>query len=134
MRTAASLSPARSLEVLHLLRAWRKKEAMVEETYMCPSCDSSVRVGGICPKCGPPKRKSRKKVRTIKVSRREPKSWEQDESMDGLDLPGEGFDYDEFVAREFGTKPHRRIGIKWYWWLTGAVVLVVFAWMAFGGM
>lgn len=102
---------------------------MAEETYICPSCDSSVRVGGICPKCGPPKLKRLKKARAIKVARR---PWEQDESMDGLDLPDDDFDYDAFVEREFGDKPHRRIGIKWYWWLTAAVVLGAFAWLVFG--
>ena len=54
--------------------------------------------------------------------------------MDGLDLPGEDFDYDEFVEREFGTKPHRRTGIKWYWWLTAVVVLGWFAWLVLRGL
>ena len=52
------------------------------------------------------------------------KSWEQDSDSDGLDLPDEDFDYDEFVAREFGKLPHRKVPIKWYWWMT-AVLLVV---------
>ena len=42
------------------------------------------------------------------------KSWEQDAAADGLDLPGEDFDYDEFVAREFGHPPHRKLGVKWF--------------------
>ena len=44
---------------------------------------------------------------------------------DALDLPDEDFDYDEFVAKEFGHKPHRKIGIKWYWWVTAIVLLVL---------
>ena len=107
---------------------------MPDETYMCPSCDSEVRVGGICPKCGPPKRRTTKGVKAIKVARRAPESWKQDESMDGLDLPDDDFDYDEFIEREFGDKPHRRLGIKWYWWLTAAVVLAAIALLAFGGI
>lgn len=43
--------------------------------------------------------------------------------MDGLGLPEEDFDYDAFVAREFGIKPHKRIGIAWYWWVTAALLL-----------
>ena len=104
---------------------------MPKETYICPSCDSVVEVGGVCPGCKPSKPK-RKKKRRVAVAPR--KSWEQDESMDGVDLPDEDFDYDEFVEREFGTKPHRRTGIKWYWWVTGVVVLGWFAWLVFGGL
>jgi hypothetical protein len=33
----------------------------------------------------------------------------------------------DFVAREFGSKPHRRIGIKWYWWETALVLAVLIA-------
>ena len=31
---------------------------------------------------------------------------------------------DAELAREFGRRPHRRIGIAWYWWLTGLVLLI----------
>ena len=53
------------------------------------------------------------------------KSWEQDERYDGLDLPDEDFDYDEFVSQEFSKAPHRKIGIKLYYWITGLVLLVL---------
>jgi hypothetical protein len=33
----------------------------------------------------------------------------------------------DFVAREFGSKPHRRIGFKWYWWETALVLAVLIA-------
>ena len=56
---------------------------------------------------------------------------EHDEIYDGLDLPDDDFDYDEFVAREFGHVPHKKIGVKWYWWLLGVVVLVVWAFYSF---
>lgn len=49
--------------------------------------------------------------------------------MDGLDLPDDEFDYDEFVDREFSETPHRRIRIKWYWWLTAVVLLMWMAWI-----
>lgn len=65
--------------------------------------------------------------------RRRGKSWEQDSAYDGLDLPGEGYDYEEFVEREFGDKPHEQVGIAWYWWLTAVGLLGVFGWWVFGG-
>ena len=82
-------------------------------SYRCPFCDREVRVGKPCPGCAkkPP------------ASRRAAKSWQQDCAADGLDLPDEDFDYDEFVAREFGRAPHRKLGVRWYWWLLGVAVL-----------
>lgn len=55
------------------------------------------------------------------------RSWEQDSAYDGLDLPDDDFDYEDYVAREFGGKPHRRVGIAWYWWLTALLLLVLLA-------
>lgn len=55
------------------------------------------------------------------------RSWEQDKMYDGLDLPDDDFDYDEFVAREFGHLPHKKTGVKWYWWLLGVVILMLMA-------
>jgi hypothetical protein len=104
---------------------------MPKDTYICPSCDSVVEVGGVCPGCGPAKPKRRRKRRVAAVRK---KPWEQDAAYDSLDLPAEDFDYDDFVKREFGKTPHRRIGIKWYWWLTAAVVLGCFAWLVLGGL
>jgi len=100
---------------------------MEEDTYLCPGCDREVRVGTrSCPYCNPPaKRLLRKKQRPKATAKRARKSWEQDSMYDALDLPDEDFDYDEFVAKEFGHKPHRKIGIKWYWWVTAIVLLVL---------
>ncbi|MCW1921055.1 hypothetical protein OKA05_00720 [Luteolibacter arcticus] len=111
------------------------------DTYLCPGCDREVRVGSRgCPHCNadaPGKRLLRKKQRPKAAAKRARvrKSWEQDPSYDGLDLPDEDFDYDDFVAREFGHKPHRKIGIKWYWWVTAivVVVLIVLAGFELGG-
>jgi len=95
------------------------------DTYLCPGCDKEVRVGApYCPHCNPPSK--RRKRQESKASAGKPKrSWEQGSSYDGLDLPDEDFDYDEYVAREFGRKPHRKIGIKWYWWVTAIVVIIL---------
>lgn len=84
-------------------------------TYRCPFCDREARVGKPCPGC------AKKTKRPEKPAPRKP--WEQDKARDGLDLPDEDFDYDEFVAREFGRAPHRKLGVKWYWWLLGVIVL-----------
>jgi hypothetical protein len=81
--------------------------------YTCPFCDSQVIVGKPCPGCKKATPKKRKK-----------RSWEQSETYDGLDLPDDDFDYDEYVAREFGKTPHRQIGIPWYWWLLAIALLV----------
>ena len=83
-------------------------------SYRCPFCDCEVRVGKPCPGCA-------KKHRSAKTPAR--KSWEQDAAADGLGLPDDDFDYDDFVSREFGRTPHRRLGVKWYWWLLGVAAL-----------
>jgi hypothetical protein len=83
-------------------------------TYRCPFCDREVRVGKPCSGC------AKKSAAKPKPAR---KSWEQEHSADGLDLPDEDFDYDDFIAREFGKAPHQKTGIKWYWWLLAVLVL-----------
>lgn len=92
------------------------------ETYLCPLCDRNVSVGRNRP-CSPRKRKKKKP--------KEPrKSWEQNEASDGIDLPDDSFDDDEFIAREFGTaKPHQKIGIAAYWWITALILAIV--WLLF---
>lgn len=84
-------------------------------TYLCPFCENVVRVGRPCPGCA---KKARRKQPAKK------RAWSQPESHDGLDLPEEDFDYDDFIAREFGKSPHRATGIKWYWWWLALALLV----------
>lgn len=96
-------------------------------SYICPSCGSEVRVGSQCAGCA---KKPSKKGKTS--PKRAKKSWEQDGSLDGLDLPNDEFDYDQFVEREFGKSPHAKLGVKWYWWLLGVIVLVSLIGLAFG--
>ena len=80
-------------------------------SYVCPFCGCEVRVGDTCPGC------AKKATKPTK------RSWEQDQSKHGLNLPDDDFDYEKFVAREFGKAPHQALGIKWYWWLLAVVVL-----------
>lgn len=88
-------------------------------SYVCPFCDCEVRVGEPCPGC----------LKKAKKPKKRP--WEQHKAQDGLNLPDDDFNYDEFVAREFGKTPHRTLGLKWYWWLLGVVVLAGMAVSAF---
>lgn len=81
-------------------------------SYVCPFCGGEVRVGKPCPGC----------AKKVKKPARKP--WEQSKSKDGLDLPDGDFDYDDFIAREFGKAPHRVLGLKWYWWALAVALLV----------
>lgn len=83
-------------------------------TYSCPFCEREVRVGKPCPGCA---KKPKPRAKPAK------KPWQQGSAADGLDLPDGDFDYDDFVAREFGKAPQRRTGLKWYWWLLGVAAL-----------
>jgi hypothetical protein len=74
-------------------------------------------VGELCPGCP-------KKQRTPKAKAKpKQKSWEQAKSADGLDLPEGDFDYDDFILREFGSAPHQKTGVKWYWWVLALLIL-----------
>ena len=106
------------------------------DTYLCPGCDKEVRVGSrSCPYCNPPSKRRKRRQSAASGGKG---SWEQDPAYDGVDLPREDFDYDDFVAREFGGKPHRKAGLKWYWWVTaiavlGLMVLAGFSLYGWGG-
>jgi uncharacterized membrane protein YvbJ len=86
------------------------KNAKPEPPKICPVCGEDVPRGSLaCPECGADHNSG----------------WKEDaETYDGLDLPDDDFDHDEFVQREFGSgvKPP---GIKTIWWITGIIVLVV---------
>jgi uncharacterized membrane protein YvbJ len=78
---------------------------------ICPNCGAEVpRNAKACPECGSD----------------EETGWSEETHADGLDLPEEKFDYDDFVNREFGTKKHIPRGISWFWWVIAVVLLVVF--------
>jgi hypothetical protein len=82
----------------------------------CPACGEWVPKGlAACPDCGAC----------------EKSGWKDDDDMrtyDGLDLPDDEFDYDEFVAREFGGKAGPVSGngrSLWFW--VGVVLAIIFA-------
>ncbi len=87
---------------------------MAPDYYVCPDCGTEVEVGSAgCPKC----------------------LAGQDLDFDGdgidLDLPEDDlFDYDEFIANEFGGPP-RKTKMEWFWWCVAVVLLISFALWAF---
>lgn len=78
---------------------------------VCPVCGDGVPAeASACPECG-----------ADHLS-----GWREDaDQSGGLDLPGGSFDYDDFVAREFGpaSKPE---GIGWVWWAAAVAALLAF--------
>lgn len=76
----------------------------------CPVCGEAVPPSALaCPECGADHNSG----------------WRDD--ADSIDATGEddGFDYDEFVEKEFGSSP-RPHGISPVWWITAIVLLVAF--------
>ena len=86
------------------------KTRKLEPPQVCPVCGEDVPRGSLaCPACGADHNSG----------------WREDaEAYDGLDLPGDDFDYDDFVQHEFGSsiKP---AGIKTIWWVTAIIILAV---------
>lgn len=79
----------------------------------CPNCGAEVPTGALaCPECGSD----------------EQTGWSEAARRDELDLPEESFNYDEFIAREFGEKGPVPRGLRWYWWLTAVLLLAALGW------
>ncbi len=76
---------------------------------ICPNCGADVPPNAkACPECGSC----------------EETGWSEEAASSGLDLPSEEFDYDDFVAREFGEgKPKQRSSARL--WLAVGILLVV---------
>jgi hypothetical protein len=78
---------------------------------VCPNCGAAVPRGAkACPECGSD----------------EQTGWSEESAGDGLDLPEEKFDYDDFVQREFGKKGPVPRGVHWFWWLIAVVLVAAF--------
>ena len=77
----------------------------------CPNCGAEVPPRArACPECGAC----------------EETGWSDRAQGQRLDLPDDEFDYDDFVAREFGGRPLRRRGPQRLWWVVGCLVLLAF--------
>jgi len=80
----------------------------------CPACGEWVYRGAVaCPDCGAC----------------EKSGWSGDTHEDGLDLRDDEFDYDDFVAREFGNKPAKSSKMANVWWWVALALLLAFALM-----
>lgn len=79
---------------------------------ICPNCGAEVPPRAkACPACGSD----------------EKTGWSEEARTDGLDLPDENFDYDDFVQSEFGGKSPKARGLNWFWWLVAVLLLVAIA-------
>ena len=87
---------------------------------VCPVCGEDVPAGALaCPECG-----------ADHQSGWRPGALDDD----GLDLPGEEFDYDAFVKEEFGGK-QKSAGIRPLWWITAIILLAAMVlWLIAGGL
>ncbi len=76
---------------------------------VCPCCGADVPPGArACPECGAD----------------EQTGWSEAARTDGLDLPDEEFNYDDYVKREFGERGPIPRGVHWFWWAVAASLLV----------
>jgi hypothetical protein len=74
----------------------------------CPCCGADVPVNAkACPECGAD----------------EKTGWSEDAGAEGLGLPDENFDYEDFVKREFGAKNPKPRGIHWFWWMVAIFIV-----------
>lgn len=87
----------------------RNKQIKPKPPDVCPVCGEDVPGGALaCPGCGADHNSG----------------WRENADIyDGLDLPEDDFDHDEFVRQEFGSslKP---AGMKTIWWITAILVIV----------
>jgi len=81
---------------------------------ICPNCGATVpREAKACPECGSD----------------EQTGWSEETHVDGIDLPDDSFDYEDFVKREFEDKRPVPGRMHWFWWIVAVVILGAFAWL-----
>src|SRR2546423_878337 len=92
------------------------KQSRLKAPDVCPVCGEDVpRSSLACPECGADHNSG----------------WREDaRAYDGLDLPDNSFDYDEFVKEEFGSG-RKAMRVKPIWWIAGVIVALAFAAMCF---
>jgi len=81
-----------------------------KSTFPCPGCGEDVpATAKACPHCGACGKSG----------------WNEEASdCDGLDLPGEDFDYEKFTEEEFG-RPRQRGGKELLFRIIGVILLIV---------
>ena len=76
----------------------------------CPHCGADVPTNAkACPGCGSDERTG----------------WSEQAETDGLDLPQDDFNYQDFIRQEFDPKRPVPRGVHWFWWLIAVVVLII---------
>jgi uncharacterized membrane protein YvbJ len=84
----------------------------------CPVCGEWVPRGAVaCDQCGSCAKSG----------------WnDEDQTYEGLDLPDEDFDYDDFTAKEFGGKEANLRLTRQLWWWVAIILILVFLLAYFG--
>jgi hypothetical protein len=91
---------------------------MEDFTFACPVCGADVpRRARACPECGAC----------------EKSGWSEDRYLDGLNLPDEDFNHEDFTAREFG-RGTRRTARQRFWLIVAMVIVVAMAWLTLRGL
>ncbi len=81
---------------------------------VCPNCGADVPPHAkACPECGSD----------------EQTGWSGTAYASQLGLLDDHFDHDEFVKREFEPEPVKPRGIKWFWWVTALLLVLLLAFL-----
>lgn len=84
----------------------------VQSEFECPICGAEVSPNASgCRECGAEKIEGR---------------WVDSQIHDGLDLPDDEFDYEDFVEREFGSSGRKKTGKELFWWIVAILTLIAF--------
>ena len=88
------------------------------DSFICPVCGEEVPANAMaCPGCGAD----------------EKTGWnEEGTRIDGLDLPNDDFNYDEFVKTEFGSSAKPR-AMSWVWWVAGVTTTLAVLYLLLRG-
>jgi hypothetical protein len=88
-----------------------RKRIRPREPEICPVCgEDAPRRALACPQCGADHNSG----------------WREDaDTYDGVDLPDDDFNYDDFVKQEFGSRA-KPPGLKTIWWIVGIALIVAF--------
>ena len=84
-----------------------------DHEFICPACGESVHAGALaCPHCGAD----------------DNSGWREDAFESDFETD-DAFDYDRFVADEYGTGPGKmaRPAFGWFWWIVGVILAIAFA-------
>lgn len=82
----------------------------------CPNCGATVPPKAkACPECGAD----------------DETGWSEDAYAPHIDLPGEEFNYDDYVKREFESKDAVPHGISKFWWIVAVLITVLMLYLFF---